>query len=205
MPTSDTGIPYPAGSAAPAAAADIMLLAQYLDEHTVLYASDEADRDALWGTLPAPVVVVSKARPAIWLKVSDTNTSADWRTVWSDPGQQSSGFAAGTNFSIVSSWARKVGIFVDCYLIVTANADFGPTNSSGVHAGNLAGDPVMVTIPTAYAPPVVTPVLLSSSFGSWGGRVQPSGNVMIYDGPPGATLSDGDFVTMRASWLKYEV
>lgn len=202
MPTTDTGIPYPSGAAAPAAAADMMAMAEFLDGHTVLTATDEADRDARWGALPAPVLVASKVRPAVWLKISDTGTSADWRTIWSAPAQVTTGFTAGTNFSIVTAYVQRIGAVVDFYASLTAGADFGPTSGSGIHAGNLAGDPVMLTIPTAYTPPVVTPVLVSSSFGSWGGRVLAGGEVRLYDGPPGATLSDGDFLTIRASWLR---
>lgn len=203
MPTSDSGIPYPSGAAAPAAAADMMAMALFLDDHTVLTATDEADRDARWGTMPAPVIVASKARPAIWLKVADTGTASDWRTVWSDPGQVTTGFVAGASFSIVSAWVRRVGALVDFYCSATASADLGPTSDGNIHAGNLAGDPVVLSIPAAYAPPVTTPVLISSSFGSWGGRVLPGGEVRIYDGPPGATLSDGDFVTVRGNWLRH--
>lgn len=203
MPTSDSGIPYPAGPYAPDGAAQLMAMAEFLDLHTVLHATDEANRDALWGDFPAPVLVLSKARPAIWLKVADDGLATDWRTIWSDSGQVTTGFTVGTNFTLVSAWVRKTGGAVDFFAQLTASADFGPTTPSNIHAGNLAGDPIILTIPAAYAPPVQTPVLVSSSFGSWGGRVQTDGKVQIYDGPPDATLSDGDFVTIHANWRRY--
>lgn len=197
-----TGFPYLLTGDAPDLAGLTWAMAQWADSGDVLLqATDEADRDAKYSDVPAPALCISKSRPAVWLKTDDTGTSADWQVVWSDSGPVTAGFTTNSSFAKNSATVRRVGSHVYFAAFMTCQTDLGPTNDSGIHAGNLAGDPTIITLPAGYAPTDTVPVLASSSFGSWGARILSSGAVSLLDGPPGATLSSGDNVTLYASYV----
>ena len=203
MPQSDSGIPYPSGSAAPAGAADMMAMAGFLDVHTVLHATDEADRDAKWGDFPAPVLVASKDRPAVWLKVGNAGTSADWRTVWSDTGWVTTGFSPTTaNFSTTSAKVRAVGDTVFFRGEFVAAQDYNCYSDATTQAGNIPGDPQITTLPGAYLPTEQLVAYAQSSFGSFGVRLYTDGKLRLTDGPTGATLTTGTILFVCTSWVR---
>ena len=199
-----TGFPYLLTGDAPDLAGITWAMAQWADSGDVLLqATDEADRDAKYSDVPAPALCISKSRPAVWLKTGDTGTSADWKTVWSDSGWVTTGFTASPSFSVTLAQVRRVGLTVHFAALLTATTDFGPTNdSSNIHAGNLAGDPVLITLPSGFRPSAGSvPTMVSASFGSWGARILSSGAVSLLDGPPGAMLSNGDNLTIYQPFL----
>ena len=202
MPNSASGIPYPAGSTAPAGAAQMQALAEFLDGRTVLPATDETNRDELYGDYPAPVVVASKARPAVWLKVADTGTSADWRTVYQDSGWVTTGFTASTaNFTITSAAVRRIGSVVHFRGEFNAAQEFACFEAISDQAGNIAGDPLIVIMPSGYAPTDPVTKYAQSSFGSFGTRVYTDGSIRLTDGPPRAHLLAGTSLKIDASWV----
>ncbi|WLW38500.1 hypothetical protein [Streptomyces phage Vanseggelen] len=77
----------------------------------------------------------------------------------------------------------------------------GPTTSTGTHSGNLAGDPVLLTMPVGFRPAATQVITLDASFGTWTGRLVAGGTLAIYDGPPGATIAPGEFVTWSADYI----
>lgn len=204
MPTNPTtGAPYLDGEDAPDLAGITKQIADWTaGGRVVLHAVDEAERDALYSSVPSPALCVSAARPALWIKTGDTGTSADWQTVWSDTGWVATGVVAGGSFTLVDSRLRRIGDLVQAYVTLTCNVDLGPTNASGIHAGNLAGDPTVFTLPAGWDPDYPIPVNVHASFGTWGGRIlSGSGICVVMDGPTAATLSNGDNVTVCATYL----
>lgn len=197
-----TGFPYLAFNDAADLSGITFQISQWADAGNVLLkATDEADRDAKYANVPAPALCISKSRPAVWLKTGDSGTSADWQVVWSDTGPVDTGFVTNASFTKNSATVRRVGAQVTFAAFMTAAVDLGPTNDSGIHAGNLAGDPTVIVIPSEFAPTDPVPCLVSASFGSWGARIIQTGAVSLLDGPPGATLSNGDNLTLYATYL----
>ena len=107
-----------------------------------------------------------------------------------------SGLTAATGFSVGSFTGRKMGDLCQVGGVLTrTGADLGPTTGTGIHAGNLAGDPLMCTLPAGYRPDTTIPVMLTTSFGTWGARITTDGKITIYDGPPDASISTSDNIT----------
>ena len=210
MPTHpESGIPYDATGAAPDGAVLGMAIVYALQgEDGVggetgygrlpLTASSETDRDSRYSDLPTGSLVVVPARPAVYLKTGATT----WETVWSNADWDTTGFSAGSSTSITYAKVRDHGGLVELRASLSATADFVNTGATGDHAGNLAGDPVILNIPSDYAPADTIPVDISSSFGSWGGRIESGGAVRILDGPAGAKISAGDTILIRETWLR---
>lgn len=83
MPTTPiSDLPYPSGAAAPAAAADLMALALALDNGALLTATDEAERDTKYGTVPAGALVAVGAGAAMQVWIKTGATAGDWTLVW---------------------------------------------------------------------------------------------------------------------------
>jgi hypothetical protein len=75
--TPHSQVPYPSGGDAPAAAADLMALAEGVDDRLVLRAADPTDRDARYPT-PTAGMLVAGDDGTVW---TATSTGA-WRTVY---------------------------------------------------------------------------------------------------------------------------
>ena len=198
MPNSDSGVPYPSDLFAPDGAAQMMALAYFLDNHTVLHATDEADRDALWGDFPAPVVVVSKSRPAAWLKVADAGTSTDWRVIYEDTGWVTDGtpFAAATGFEAGETlFRRKNGIVHAAFSLNRTGADIA-SNSSGNIANVQVGSLTTPFRPKGYAGLQVT------SVGQYVGVFAfESGSVSLGHMLPSVSWDNGTLIRCSGMWI----
>lgn len=70
MPTSEYGVYYPSPSQAPAAAADMMALAESFGDRLVLKVADAADRNARYGDAPEGSLAVAGSPLHVWIKQS---------------------------------------------------------------------------------------------------------------------------------------
>lgn len=75
--TQRAGIPYPAATDAPTAAADMQAMAESLDPNVVLRATDAADRDAKYLS-PVPGMLVTGDDGTVWV----ADQLGDWHTVY---------------------------------------------------------------------------------------------------------------------------
>lgn len=198
MPQSDSGIPYPSASAAPNGAAALMEMAEFLDVHTVLHATDEADRDARWGDVPAPVLVASKARPAVWLKVSNNGTSLDWRTVFEDTGV----LVDGTQITPASGWdigdpyfRRKNNVVSVSFTLTRTGPDIS-SNANGNITNVLIGN-----IINGWRPILAQPLIPTTAGQYLGCFAFRDGTVFIGHMLPGVTLSSGATFRLGGQWM----
>lgn len=104
-------IPYPSGSDAPAAAADMMAAFSHLDDRVVLPAIDEADRDARYADAPASALVVAGPSKSVWMKTGPGPT--DWLTVYHDTGWVNEGFTVFSGWDMTTMQARKNGVNIN--------------------------------------------------------------------------------------------
>lgn len=158
--------------------------------HFVLRAADQAERNTKFGSVPPGTVVATLADKSLWMKSGSGSTS--WEDVMYDTGWVTSGFAAGSGFSITDAKARRFGSVAQVSVKLSREGADLTTNASGIHAGNIAGDPTVIVVPAAFRPAEQMNMHWMSSYGMWGGRFTTAGNMSISDGHPGSALSTDD-------------
>lgn len=198
MPTTPLArIPYPTGSDAPAAAADMMALVMAMDARLVLPAVDEADRDAKYSDAPVSSMVVSGESKKIWLKTGPGPT--DWLTVYADTGWVTEGFVVQDGWSITSIKARRNGVNTDIrgeFVRTGDDIESGPT-------GNIT-DEAIVSVPPQFRPePGQLDVLGIARAQYTSGAIQAynSGMIRILDLHSGASIPTGDFLRFSLSFM----
>lgn len=198
MPNTPLGkIPYPSGSDAPAAAADMMALVMATDSRLVLPAIDEADRDAKYSEAPVSTLVVSGESKRIWLKTGPGPT--DWLTVYYDTGWVTEGFVAQDGWSITSIKARRNGVNTDI------RGEFLRTGDEirATNTGHLE-DVAVVSVPPQFRPePDQLDVLGIGRSQYTSGAIQAynSGMIRILDLHAGAGIENGDFFRFSLSFM----
>jgi hypothetical protein len=127
-----------------------------------------------------------------------TKNDTGWLSFGSLPGiTYSNGFSYSSGSYRL--YDNRMAFSVVVKLSDTASAI--PTTATGVGSGNVVGDPVIFTLPVGYRPSSVQVLLLDASLGGYSGRLQVAGTLGIYDGPTGASISPGDFITMSADYI----
>lgn len=190
-------IPYPSGSDAPAAAADMMAAFMTMDSRLVLPAIDEADRDAKYYDAPVSTLVVSGDSQKIWLKRGPN--PSDWLTIWEDTGWVTQGFVVQSGWSNDNMSARRFGrnINIRGQLTRTGGAISFPGN------GNIA-DMDLVSVPPQFrpestAPPV--PGIARYTRTTGGAELYSHGLIRAMDGHANADVTTGEYVRFNFSYL----
>lgn len=162
-------VPYPSGSDAPAAAADMMALVMAMDSRMVLPAVDEADRDARYYDAPASSLVASGPSKKIWLKTGEGPT--EWVTIWEDTGWIDTGFVAQSGWEISRAQGRIYGRVVDVRGQMTRTGEkiVVPSN------GNFA-DMDLISVPPQFRPEKG-----SQAISGIGRATRTSGALNLYD------------------------
>lgn len=202
MPTDAiTGWPYDSAQDAPDGAAQMLRLITAVNAgggnaSPILHAVDAADRDAKYpNPNPGAICTTTGAPWTIWFF---TNT---WLEVFSDSGWITTGFTAGSGWSIGSYMrASKVGVsvFIEGEVTYTAAADLRGAASTDPSPGNLSPDQTVVTVPPKFCPGGTNNggVAGQGKASGTGGSVQlyPSGNVVLSDITTNGKISTGDFL-----------
>lgn len=185
-----TGIPYPVGSDAPTAAADMMEAFVHLDSRTVLPALDQADRDAKYSSAPASSLVVSGPSKRIWLKTGPN--PGDWHDIYFDTGWVENGFTITSGWQVRNKLrARQVTDTIEIRAdMVRTGADIQSDET-----GDIADEQIVAV------PPQFRPLLGSYAVGNFRGSrtsggttLNGQGNVVLTDMNPGTRIATGDFV-----------
>lgn len=190
-------IPYPSGSDAPAAAADMMAAFMSLDDRLVLAAVDEADRNARYADAPVSSLVVSGQSQKIWLKTGPS--ALDWLLIFGDTGWVTTGFVVQDGWSVTSIKARKRGVDIDVrgeFVRTGDDIEAGPT-------GNIA-DTAIVSLPPQFRPePGSLDVLgiARSQYSSGAIQAYNSGAIRLLDLHAGASIPNGDFLRFSLSFM----
>lgn len=190
-------VPYPTGSDAPAAAADMMAAFMTMDSRLVLPAIDEADRDAKYADAPVSSLVVSGQSRKMWVKTGDGPT--DWLTVYADTGWVTEGFVVQDGWSITSIKARRNGVNTDIRGEFLRIGDEIRATGTG-HLDDVA----VVSVPPQFRPePDQLDVLGIGRSRYTSGAIQAynSGMIRILDLHAGAGIENGDFFRFSLSFM----
>lgn len=190
-------VPYPSGSDAPAAAADMMAAFMALDDRLVLKAVDEADRNARYAEAPVSTIVISGQSRRAWIKTGTGPT--DWYDWLYDTGWVGEGFTVYDGWNLATVEARKRNGYVDLRGEVTRSGD-GLTASSNGHLPNID----VITVPPQFRPETgklaitgqgKTPVTSGAI------ELYASGRLALCDLHPNSTLSNGDYLRFSLGYL----
>ncbi|WP_240373033.1 hypothetical protein [Brevibacterium zhoupengii] len=196
MPNSPLAkVPYPSGSDAPAAAADMMALAMATDPRLVLPAIDEADRDARYSDAPVSTMVVSGESRKIWVKTGPAPT--DWWTVY-ERQEYRTGFTALANWELDSAKAIRNTYTTEVRIRAIRT---GPDLSADAK-GNMP-DQDIVLVPADIAATVQEFLVVGNfkaAYTSGSGSIKTDGIVKLYDMHPGSTIANGEMIWFSATW-----
>lgn len=196
-----SAIPYPAGSDAPAAAADMMEAFVHLDSRTVLPALDQADRNAKYADAPAGAFVVAGPSKTVWFKHGPG--PSDWTTIYEDTGWVNKGFVVASGWEINTHLlARRVNKSVEIRGQMTRTGADIPANLV-TNPGNIA-DTALCSIPPQFWPNAPTTVVGSFLGYVTGGTMSltSSGNIHLRDAHPGSKISTGEWLQFSLSFFQ---
>ena len=188
--------PYPSGSDAPAAAADMMAMLMHDDAMKVLPAVDEADRDARYSTAPASTLVASGQSQQIWMKTGPGPTQ--WLTVWDDSGWDEEGFVIKSGWNVTDVRARTWGPFTEI------RGQFYRTGSpiTAQSAGNIT-DTVICSVPPQHRPKDLAVIgIFSATYTSGSMVLAPNGEISIMDAHSASVIDDGHRLRFSISYLR---
>lgn len=199
MPETPLGkIPYPSGSQAPAAAADMMAAFMDIDARLVLQAVDAADRDSRYATAPSGTLVASGPSKSIWMKIGAG--PADWKDIHTDTGWIEKGFTLGDGWDVRNKlrarrWTDLIEIRGD--LVRT-----GPDIQALDH-GDIS-DTRIVSVPAEFRPLLGSYCVgnFRSSRTSGGTTLNGQGDVVITDMHPSTRIATGDFLLFSYFFLR---
>ena len=191
-------VPYPSGSDAPAAAADMMAAFMSMDDRLILKAVDEADRDSKYADAPTGSFCVSGESKMIWFKTGPGPT--EWFTLYADTGWVEEGFTAYSGWEIENvSGRRKAGI-TEIRAQVTRTGDPITANASG-HTP----DRDVVSVPPQLRPASGTPAITGQGRAfTTSGTVElyVSGNIRIVDLHANSSIETGDYLRMSLIYME---
>lgn len=202
MPTTPLAkTPYPSGSDAPAAAADMMRFLTHIDPKLVHDAVDEADRDARYSDGPKGILVVSGDVKKVWLKIADGTPR--WIAIYEDTGWVDKGFTVAQGFEIGGHLrARRVNKVVELRAHLLRTGDAIKANQY-TYPGNVA-DLNIIAVPAQFWPDapttVVMPFLSNVTAGTM--SLTSSGNIAIRDAYPASEIANGDWVQFSTTFLQ---
>lgn len=197
MPNSPlANVPYPSGTDAPAAAADMMALAMATDPRLVLPAVDEADRDAKYADAPVSTMVVSGESRMIWVKTGPAPT--DWWTVYERQEYR-------TGFTALSGWELDDALAIKNTYTTEMRAKFIRTGDdiTANEVGNISPDVDVGLVPAQISATISNfqvSMLFRGSVNSGGASLRTDGIIRIYDAHPTSSIRNGDNVWFSATW-----
>lgn len=199
MPQTPLGqIPYPSGTQAPAAAADMMEAFMHLDARTILPALDAADRDARYAAAPPSSLVVSGPSTSIWLKTGEG--PADWQDIYTDTGWIEEGFTIPEGWGIRNKLrARRVTDTIEIRADLVRNgADIQAPDHGDI------GDTTVLSVPAQFRPLLGSYAVgnFRASRTSGGTTLNGQGDVVITDMHPNTRIATGDFLLFSFFFLR---
>lgn len=193
--------PYPSGSDAPAAAADMMGAFMSIDAKLVHPAVDEADRNDRYGTAPLSTLVASGESEKLWMKTGPGSSS--WMEVYADSGDVTEGFTTEPDWSIGAyAFARKWGPMVEVCAELIYNGEDEITDNAS--PGNISPDFTVVTVPPQFASEVGSryrTFIWTAATTAGSGMLYGSGRCVVRDIHPGGRIQTGDWVRFSITFL----
>jgi hypothetical protein len=199
MPTSPwSGTPLPDDLDADDVPAVLAAIFDNIDSQFNLVADDNADRDARYALLPAGSVVTTLDSFSMWLKTDDTLPL--WSDVLYDSGWVTVGFGSSSNFDIVSAKVRRLG--ADCELRIQMAGEINMVPTTGdEHAGNITGDPLILTVPSGFRPAQNVGGMWDSGFNYGLCRLYTDGSLKVLAGLPTSLFAIGEPLNVSMRYL----
>lgn len=185
--------PIPTGPEAPDAPAQFLRLIEALDEHTILWATNAAERDSLYaGVKPGTIVASTTAPWAVWHK---TNTG--WNSVFEDTGWKPISDVWGADFDDVGSKYRIKNSLTQ----VKIRLQYVGSSVTAPAGGNI--DDITLGILPDQAKPIgeQEPSVFVASTCGWI-TAYVNGDVKITHMISGGTLSTGTVLYSSLSYLR---
>jgi hypothetical protein len=190
-----TGLPVPLDGEASNGPEDFAAFRDALAGHTVVFATTEANRDALYADAPVGTICSSTTTKTVWRKAAMPNT---WDTIFHDSGWVSlAGASWGDSWSDNGSVYRILNERVTIDLRAVYNGD--PVGSGdGTGSGNMANQ-VILTLPSEIQPggegPAHIPFLIDyAGMAGFGTIFKSSSNLDFCAVHPWQTLETGTAV-----------
>lgn len=202
MPQSPLSkVPYPSGSDAPAAAADMMAMVMGMDDRLVLPAVDEADRDAKYADAPVSTMVVSGESRKIWVKTGPGIT--DWWLVYGRE-EYRTGFTALTGWEIDTAIAIQNTYTTEVRLkLLRTGDDITASNPDQTSPGNIGPDIDVCYAPAQVAKTISNFLVVSTyktNTTSGAASIKVDGLIRIYDAHTSGIIRSGDTLWFSAAW-----
>lgn len=201
MPTI-LGVPYPAMGDAANLPSDLYKAIEALAPRQVFPVASGAERDSLYGDLPAGALVTTTGAPwRLWLKTSDTEPS--WRTLHYDSGKVTTGITPATGWAAGSyAWVREINgvVFVNVELVRSGD-EIQASNDAATSPGNVP-DQRVVNIPPEYAPDSYISVVGNTGTALGALTIYTTGSVNLISLNTSGKVANGDFLRFTASYPK---
>lgn len=196
-----SSLPYPAGSQAPALAADPMTLVTALDPAVTTIVQNVSDRDAKLVNAPRGKIAAS-IDGDMWVKISDPG-SAVWLAVATT--ETYTGFAWNTSPPFTDNGNSALTRTGSVYSLFLGATYQGPDVTSGP-TGFLTDVQIATITDPSWRPvsgqSVTFTFVAAPDFGGTGIIYGSSGTVNMSDARPSATLTAGTTVALSASWVR---
>ena len=195
-PTPYTGAPVSTASESPDWPASLWAYANTIDDQHVLYATSQANRDALYANVRAGAIVSCAALGIVWQKKTTPPTAAAWITLAEVGTVATSGIitANSPTFTTTEQHAQRINGF----MYMTFSMTYSGSDLVAASNGNVT-DTLVGTLGSAYWPNSGmgnTPRYLSFGIpASSGGTISvtpTSGAVTLTSLYPGTTLTAGN-------------
>jgi hypothetical protein len=200
MPVSSplNGIPVPTDSDADNVPASLDAIADVLDSRLVGRATDEADRNAVYGSAPAGTLVVSSTSPRmLWVKTGAGSTS--WAALASYQTATSGIFTAASGWSLTSAFGARSGplAWVSMRLTYTGASAIATTAS-----GNLP-DTTVGTFSGGWTPSGgdAHGVFVRAGTADGSVSVDTGGTCRLRTMHTGTNIENGDYVDFSLTYL----
>lgn len=190
-------VPYPSGSDAPAAAADMMAAFMAMDDRLVLKAVDEADRNARYAEAPTGSFCVSGESKMVWFKTGPGPT--EWFTLYSDTGWVEQGFTVFNGWELQTVRGRRKAGFTEIRGQVLRTGDALTANASG-HLG----DTDVVSVPPQLRPESGLPAVTGqgrASVSSGTVELYATGQIRLVDLHPNSSVDNGDYLRFSLIYM----
>ena len=202
-PTPYTGAPVSTAGETPDWPASLWAYANTIDDQHILYATSQANRDALYANVRAGAIVSCAALGIVWQKTTTPPTAAAWRVLSEVGTPATSGVVtAATNFSVSSQWAQRLnGQLSFQAALAYSGPDIVGNPATSSQPGNCT-DTTICTLQSAWQPlagALTWPIAIHSSACGGFGFITSGGVITLTSLVTSGVITSGNTVRIAAT------